>query len=233
MTLRSKLFALVYDSQMGKTDRAGLRSCREGVLADVAGDVLEVGAGTGLNLSIYPPDITSLTLTEPESPMLKRLRKRTAEVAPHAIVLRASAEDLPFDDDTFDVVVSTLVLCGVDDQPRALREIRRVLRVGGELRFVEHVRSEDAELARKQDRLNGVNRFIVGCDCNRSTLASIRDAGFEVTHLEHGDLPKAPAFCRPLITGTAISAPRRAGTDPTADQRSRLDPHDGSTSRTE
>ena len=103
------------------------------------GDVLEVGAGTGLNLSIYGPEVASLTLTEPEPPMLKRLRKRAADVAPTATVLRAPAEDLPFDDNTFDVVVSTLVLCGVSDQPRALREIHRVLRPGGELRFVEWI----------------------------------------------------------------------------------------------
>jgi SAM-dependent methyltransferase len=203
MGLRSRLFALVYDGQMAKSERAGLRARREGALAGVAGDVLEIGAGTGLNLSIYGPEVASLTLTEPEPPMLKRLRKRAAEVAPNATVLRAPAEDLPFEDGSFDVVVSTLVLCGVSDQPRALREIHRVLRPGGELRFVEHVRSDDHDLARKQDRMNGLNRFIVGCDCNRSTLASIGNAGFAVSHLEHGEIPEAPSFCRPLIAGTA------------------------------
>lgn len=205
MGLRSRLFALAYDNQMARTERAGLRARREALLAGVPGDVLEVGAGTGLNLSIYGPEVASLTLTEPEPPMLKRLRKRAADVAPTATVLRAPAEDLPFDDNTFDVVVSTLVLCGVSDQPRALREIHRVLRPGGELRFVEHVRSDDAKLARKQDRLNGINRLIVGCDCNRSTLESIGKAGFQVTQVEHGSLPEAPAFCRPLVAGTAIA----------------------------
>jgi SAM-dependent methyltransferase len=149
--------------------------------------------------------VVSLTLTEPDPSMMKRLRRRAGEVAPAAIVLRAPAEDLPFEDGTFDVVVSTLVLCGVSDQPRALHEIHRVLRPGGELRFVEHVRSDAATLARKQDRMNVVNRFIVGCDCNRSTLASIGRAGFEVSHMERGTLPKAPAFCRPLVAGTATT----------------------------
>lgn len=204
MGLRSRMFALVYDRQMAKTDTAGLRLRREALLAGVAGDVLEIGAGTGLNLSIYGPEVTALTLTEPDPSMMKRLRRRAGEVTPTATVLHA-AEDLPFEDSTFDAVVSTLVLCGVSDQPRALREIHRVLRPGGELRFVEHVRSDDATLARKQDRLNGVNRFIVGCDCNRSTLASIRHAGFEISHVEHGTLPKAPAFCRPLVAGTATT----------------------------
>ena len=124
-------------------------------------------------------------------------------------MLRAPAEDLPFEDDTFDVVVSTLVLCGVSDQPRSLREIRRVLRPGGELLFIEHVRADDPLLARKQDRMNGVSRFLAGCDCNRATLASIQAAGFEVIQVEHGSMAKAPAFVRPLITGATMRAPGR------------------------
>ena len=124
------------------------------------------------------------------------------------MVLRAPAEDLPFDDDTFDVAVSTLVLCGVTDQPRALRQLRRVLRPGGRLLFIEHVRSDDPSLARRQDRMNPVNRFVVHCDCNRPTLTSIQQAGFAVTQIEHQTMPKAPSFVSPLIVGTA-TAPRR------------------------
>ena len=118
-------------------------------------------------------------------------------------MLRAPAEDLPFEDATFDVAVSTLVLCGVDDQPRALRELRRVLRPGGQLLFVEHVRSGDAHLARSQDRMNGINRFVVGCDCNRPTLDSIGEAGFTVMRVEHTTLPKVPQFVSPAIVGSA------------------------------
>ena len=80
-----------------------------------------------------------------------------------------------------------------------------MLRPGGELRFLEHVRSDDPDLARKQDRMNAVNRFVVGCDCNRSTLDSIGKAGFEVTRVEHGELPEAPAFVRPLVVGIATA----------------------------
>ncbi len=122
-------------------------------------------------------------------------------------MLRAPAEDLPFNDHTFDTAVSTLVLCGVDDQPRALRELRRVLRPGGQLLFIEHVRSEDPSRARLQDRMNWVNRLVVCCDCNRPTLASIREAGFTVTHLEHTALPKAPKFVSPAIMGVAMADP--------------------------
>jgi ubiquinone/menaquinone biosynthesis C-methylase UbiE len=135
--------------------------------------------------------------------MLRRLERKAGEQAPDATVLRAPAEDLPFEDATFDVAVSTLVLCGVDDQPRALRELRRVLRPGGQLLFIEHVRSGDTHLARSQDRMNGINRFVVGCDCNRPTLDSIQNAGFTVTHVEHTTMPKVPKFASLVIVGSA------------------------------
>jgi ubiquinone/menaquinone biosynthesis C-methylase UbiE len=194
---------MTYDRQMTKVEKAGLRARREGLLAGAAGQVLEIGAGTGSNLRFYGPAVESLTLTEPETPMLRRLERKVSEQAPGATVLRAPAEDLPFEDATFDVAVSTLVLCGVDDQPRALRELRRVLRPGGQLLFIEHVRSGDSHLARSQDRMNGFNRFMVGCDCNRPTLDSIRKAGLSVTRVEHTTMAKVPRFASPVIVGSA------------------------------
>jgi ubiquinone/menaquinone biosynthesis C-methylase UbiE len=119
---------MTYDRQIARSEKAGLRAFREGLLADAQGDVLEIGGGTGANLSCYGSAVGSLTITEPELPMLRRLERKVGEQGRAAKVLRAPAEDLPFDDGTFDVAVSTLVLCGVDDQPRALRELRRVLR---------------------------------------------------------------------------------------------------------
>src|SRR5205085_7558002 len=100
---------------------------------------------------------------------------------------------------------------GVTDQPRALRQLRRVLRPGGQLFFIEHVRSDDAKLARRQDRMNPINRFVVQCDCNRPTLTSIQQAGFTVTQLEHETMPKAPSFVRPLIVGTATAPLKTEG----------------------
>jgi ubiquinone/menaquinone biosynthesis C-methylase UbiE len=205
MSLRSRLFALTYDRQLAKVEREGLADIRKESIAEASGRVLEIGAGTGANLALYGPAVESLTLTDPEPPMLKRLEKRAHEEAPQAKVLRAPAEELPFPDDSFDTAVSTLVLCGVDDQPRALGELRRVLKPGGKLIFVEHVRSDDPGLARKQDRMNGFNHFLVGCDCNRSTLASIEAAGFAVEHVEHTTLNKVPNFISPLIVGTAAA----------------------------
>jgi ubiquinone/menaquinone biosynthesis C-methylase UbiE len=226
MSLRSKLFALTYDRQMAKTEKAGLRAFRERLLAGASGDVLEIGGGTGANLPCYGPAVGSLTITEPRPPMLRHLERnvrahRAGHDGPAARVLRAPAEDLPFDDDSFDVAVSTLVLCGVDDQPRALRELRRVLRPGGRLLFIEHVRSDDRGTSRLQDRLNWLNRLVVCCDCNRPTLDSIRAAGFTVAQVEHTALPKAPPFVRPAILGSATvsaAAPRAREADgrPTA-----------------
>ncbi len=167
------------------------------------GDVLEIGAGTGANLGHYGTGLATLTLTEPSRSMIRRLERRRDELAPRAKVLRAPAEDLPFEDDSFDTVVCTLVLCGVDDQPRTLRELRRVLRPGGELVFMEHVRSEEAKLARMQDRMNRINNLVAHCDCNRLTLETIRAAGFSVTKLERDTVSGAPPFVRPLVVGLA------------------------------
>jgi ubiquinone/menaquinone biosynthesis C-methylase UbiE len=205
MGLRSKFFAFTYDRFSKRSERAGLAEMRRNLIASARGDVLEIGAGTGANLGYYGVGVESLTVTEPQPPMLKRLQRKAREQNSQAKVLRAPAEDLPFEDASFDTVVSTLVLCGVDDQPRVVRELRRVLRPGGRLIFLEHVRSDDPRVAKMQDRMNPVNRFFVCCDCNRPTLEAIRSAGFEVTELEQTELPKAPPFVRPLIIGTATA----------------------------
>jgi SAM-dependent methyltransferase len=215
MSLRTRFFAMTYDRQIARTEKAGLRAFRERLLAEASGDVLEIGGGTGANLPCYGPAVTSLTITEPQPPMLRRLEGNVRARRLDAKVLRAPAEDLPFEDDSFDVAVSTLVLCGVDDQPRALRELRRVLRPGGRLLFVEHLRSADPATARLQDRLNWLNRLVVCCDCNRPTLDTMRAAGFAVTEVEHTELPKAPPFARPAVLGraTAPATPPRAPRD--------------------
>lgn len=197
--------APAYDRMMRGSEEAGVRELRQGLVADATGRVLEIGAGTGLNLPHYNDSIESLVLTEPQGPMLRRLQRSVHEHAPHAQVLQAPAEDLPFEDDSFDTVVTTLVLCGVDDQPRAVREARRVLRPGGRLLFLEHVRADDPDLARFQDRMNWLNRVVVGCDCNRRTLGTIEAEGFTVSRLEQTTMPKAPKFVRPLIVGVAAS----------------------------
>jgi ubiquinone/menaquinone biosynthesis C-methylase UbiE len=202
----------MYDRQMRRAEKAGLTEMRAALIAQASGAVLEIGAGTGANLSHYQHGVASLTVTEPDVFMFKRLERHAGSGDPATIVLRAPAEDLPFDDAIFDTVVSTLVLCGVDDQPRAVREISRVLRPGGRLLFFEHVRASDPAAAKKQDRINWLNRAVVCCDCNRPTLETIEGAGFRVTSLEHTELPKAPPFARPAILGSAVPPSENAGT---------------------
>ena len=203
MGLRSRLFALTYNRMIEGTEKAGLGEIRARLLAGATGDVLEVGAGTGRNLAHYGAGVRTLTLTEPDTSMMRRLARTASRSDVPATVLRAPAEDLPFEDATFDTVVSGLVLCGVEDQPRAVREIRRVLRPGGRLLFIEHVRADDELLARKQDRMNWLNRMVVCCDCNRPTLQTLQSRGFVIDELVEGELPKSPSFARPLIVGRA------------------------------
>jgi ubiquinone/menaquinone biosynthesis C-methylase UbiE len=187
-------------------EAAGLRELRRDALAGARGRVLEIGAGTGLNLELYPKEgIESLTLSEPDPPMVKQLRERLRESEREAELIQSPAEDLPFAADNFDTVTVTLVLCTVPDQPAALREIQRVLKPGGRLLFLEHVRSRHPDLARWQDRLERPWRFLGdGCHCNRDTVAAISASRFEIGELEHGRLPKAPAIVRPLVRGSAI-----------------------------
>jgi ubiquinone/menaquinone biosynthesis C-methylase UbiE len=205
MKLRAWLIAALYDRVGAASERAGLAARRQQLLADARGSVLEVGAGTGLNLEHYPEGVEELILVEPEPAMARKLERRLAELGHPAHIVEADAEGLPFPDDSFDAVVCTLVLCSVGDPTRALDELRRVLRPTGSFIFMEHVRSEDSATARLQDRINPVWRFINnGCNCNRATLSLIEGA-FSVDDVERGEIPKAPRFVRPLVSGRAVA----------------------------
>jgi len=198
-------FSALYDRAFEASEEAGLREMRRELLTGARGRVLELGAGTGLNLELYPHEgLDSLTLTEPDPHMYKQLRQRAAKVCAGADLVQAGAEQLPFEDDSFDTAAVTLVLCTVPDQPAALKEISRVLAPGGRLLFLEHVRASQPNLARWQDRLEKPWRFLGdGCHCNRDTEAGLRSAGFELGEVERPQLPKAPPIVRPMVRGTA------------------------------
>jgi len=206
LSLWGRAFAALYDRALAEAERHGLADARAALLAQASGRTLEVGAGTGLNLRHYPAAVTELVMTEPEEPMAVRLERTLAAAGRAATVVRAPAEALPFPDGRFDTVVSTLVLCTVDDPARALDEIARVLRPGGRLLVLEHVRSGDAGSARWQDRLAPAWRAIGhGCRCNQDTGALLRASGLDVERLDAWRMPKAPPITRPAIVGSAVA----------------------------
>ena len=201
------IFARFYDRLMAGTEQAGLTQMRRELLATASGRVLELGAGTGLNLQHYTDAVTELVMLEPDPHMAGRLRERLERegtAADKASVIVGPAEDLPFDDGSFDTVVATLVLCTVEDPSRAVAEARRVLVEGGRLLYLEHVRGQSPRLARWQDRLERPwGFFAAGCHPNRATDQLLAGAGFWIDSLERDRLPKAPRIVRPLIKGVA------------------------------
>jgi ubiquinone/menaquinone biosynthesis C-methylase UbiE len=180
---------------------------RRHLLATASGRVLELGAGTGHNLEHYTDAVTELVMTEPDPHMASRLRERLERegtAAGRASVIVTPAEDLPFDDGSFDTVVATLVLCTVENPSRAVAEARRVLVEGGQLLYLEHVRSQNPRLARWQDRLERPwGFFAAGCHPNRPTDQLLAGAGFWIDSMEAERLPKAPRIVRPMIRGVA------------------------------
>jgi len=181
-----------------------MRAHREALLRHARGRTVELGSGTGLNLRHYPDDLDELILTEPVAAMRRRLDRKLGRTKRSARVLGAPAERLPFDDRSVDTVVSTLVLCTVDAPDLALKEIARVLHPGGQLLFIEHVRSESPRLASWQDRLAGPwQRFAEGCRCNRATIELIKASGLEVDELRQESWRAMPRIVRPLVAGRA------------------------------
>jgi SAM-dependent methyltransferase len=198
------VFSALYDPLLWIGERAGMAKRREDLLAGASGRVLELGAGTGLNLPYYPDGLDELVLTEPATPMVSRLERRAHRNGNSSRVIEASAESLPFEDDSFDTVVSTLVLCTVDDPERVIAEVGRVLRPGGKLLFLEHVRSDSRRLAKWQDRLERPwHAFAAGCHANRPTVELLRESPLEVDAVENDRWSWMPALVHPLAIGEA------------------------------
>lgn len=203
-------FAAIYDRGLKATEEAGLREMRRETLAKASGRTLDLGAGTGVNIGLFPSAVSELVLVEPDPHMFKKLRVKLKGAGEGVSGIEASAENLPFADASVDTVVFTLVLCTVPDPAAALAEAARVLSPGGKLLFVEHVRSRNTDLARWQDRLERPWRFLAdGCHCNRDTIATIEASPFELDQVEHERLPKAAPIVRPLARGSARLAQGR------------------------
>jgi ubiquinone/menaquinone biosynthesis C-methylase UbiE len=201
------VFAAVYDRLMASTETAGMRDLRAELLADASGRVLELGAGTGLNLDHYGAGVTELVLTEPDPHMAKRLRRKAGDAGKDfdVTIVEAGAERLPFEDEGFDRVVATLVFCTVPDAEAAVSEAHRVLKPDGRLLLLEHVRAErEGRLSRWQDRLERPWGWLAaGCHPNRDTLATLR-GDFDVSGLRRDSFPgHAPPLVKPLVKGAA------------------------------
>jgi ubiquinone/menaquinone biosynthesis C-methylase UbiE len=175
----------LYDAACALMEWAGLDRWRGWLVGGARGVTLEVGAGTGRNLARYP-QVSLLIALEPSADALKAARAR----AGGALLVRASAEALPFRDGAFDTVVSSLVFCSVPDVPRGLAEVSRVLAPGGQVRMLEHVRSRSRLGGWWHDVITPLwCRLTGGCHLNRRTEAAVAQAGFEVTELrERGTL---------------------------------------------
>ena len=206
MSLWGRIFAAGYDTFQANMERNFLGDIRRELLSEASGRVVEIGSGTGANLQHYPRTIEELVCTEPEEPMARRLRRKAETSGLPVQVVETGAEDLPFEDGSFDTAVTTLVLCTVEDPERAVSELARVLKPGGRLIFLEHVRSPDPGLAKWQDRLHPLwVRFGHGCHCNRPTLETIEASPLRVEQHRRGRIPKAPPIVRPLLTGVAVA----------------------------
>lgn len=197
-----RVFAALYDLLGGAAERGWMGARRSRLLSGVRGTALEIGGGTGANLPHYR-DAERVVVAEPDPFMRRRLASKSGRARVAVEVSDARAEALPFEDESFDAVVSTLVLCTVADQRAALAEIRRVLRPGGRLLFVEHVRG-DGPVGRFQDRIERPWKILfAGCRPNRDTVRAVREAGFEVETLERFRPPGSFGII-PHVQGTAV-----------------------------
>jgi len=178
---------------------------RKGLLLDVMGDVLEIGVGTGLNLRHYPEEVNRLDVVDSNPGMNRLLRRRMKDIPFPVLHATISAETLPYSDGQFDMVVSTWTLCSIPDVSKALSEIYRVLKPGGQFRYVEHGLAPDANVAKWQHRLNGFQNVIAdGCHLNRDIMELIHSAGFELSRTQNAYTPKAPRFVGYHYTGIAL-----------------------------
>ena len=202
--VRHPLFARFYSWMSRRAEARGIAEHRRELLAGLAGRVVEVGAGNGLNFAHYPGAVTEVLAVEPE-PYLRARAALAAAAAPVPVrVLDGLADCLPVEDASVDAAVASLVLCSVPDQARALGELRRVLRPGGALRFYKHARAETPLLARAQQAADATvwPRLADRCQLHRDTRGAIEGAGFIVETVRSFRFP--PAFlANPHLLGTA------------------------------
>ena len=204
----SAIMAFFYDRFMSGLEKACLHDWRTELLAEVKGEVLEIGAGTGANLAYYPNGNIRLLLSEPDAAMRKQLEKKIALTQRDDICLNSlQAEKLLLEDNRFDYVIASLVCCSVTNIDRSLAEIYRVLKPGGRYLFIEHVAAKtDSKARRLQEWLTPLWRKFAGnCHLNRETEKAMLMAGFEFVKIQRDAMPDSvPAIVRSSIHGIAV-----------------------------
>jgi ubiquinone/menaquinone biosynthesis C-methylase UbiE len=196
------IFPRLLDWTLGS---APMGKYRRRALEPSTGKTLEIGFGTGLNLPYYPAAVTRLTVIDSEDMLRERVARRIAECSNPVVRMQLDAQGhLPFDDHAFDSVVTTFTLCSIADTVPALIGIRRVLKPGGRFIFFEHGRSDDAEIARRQDRFNPLQKIIgVGCNMNRKIDELIAASGFRIVELDRFLMPETPRLLAEMYRGVA------------------------------
>jgi ubiquinone/menaquinone biosynthesis C-methylase UbiE len=202
------VFARFYARMAAGLEHRGAAAIRGRLLAGLHGTVVEVGAGTGANFGHYPPAVREVLAVEPEAHLRSLAERARRATGVPVTVVDGLAERLPVADGSADAAVTSLVLCSVRDQAAALREVHRVLRPGGELRFWEHVRADGGALARVQAALDRTVWPLLagGCHLSRDTLRAVEDAGLTVTELERFRFPETrpPNPGAPQLLGIAV-----------------------------
>jgi ubiquinone/menaquinone biosynthesis C-methylase UbiE len=201
------IFASLYVRMSEAMEKSGATDHRRRLLEGLSGRVIEVGAGNGLNFPYYPDEVTRVLAVEPERILREIAQDKAGEARVPIDVVDGVAEELPAEDGSFDAAVVSLVLCCVRDQKRALAELRRVVKPGGELRFFEHVRAETSGLRRVQRLLDmGIWPTLCGgCHTSRDSASAIEAAGFEIQRLEKLRFPDIPVATptSPHVLGSA------------------------------
>ena len=202
------VFARYYVRASRAMETGGLAGHRQRALAGLTGTVIEVGAGNGLNFAHYPAEVTSVLAVEPD-PYLREIAAQQARQARVPIEVRDGvAERLPAADATFDAAVATLVLCSVADQRAVLAELHRVVRPGGQLRFLEHVQAGTPGLRRVQRLMDATIWPVLlgGCHTGRDTAAAIASAGFTIKRLDEFRFPptRLSSPATPHVSGVAV-----------------------------